>query len=99
MKEETHCSFHHNPNGYNVCVSILCLSQKKQSSRFVPHRPSVCLLMGLKPSHNIQELPTFVCYELCDIRPEFPLACVCVSVMCLSQQKGGMCDVFFSCSI
>ena len=72
----------------NNQVSLFCLFlKKKQSSGFVPHRPSVCLLMGLKPSHIIQELLAFVCCELCDIKPGFPFPCVCVSVLCLSQKK------------
>ena len=41
-----------------------CLSQRIDQEWVLPaHCPSVCLPMGLKPSHSIQELPTFTCYE------------------------------------
>lgn len=51
-----------------VCVCVKSMSfSKKQSSGFVPHRSSMCLSISLKPLHSIQELPNFVCCELCSV--------------------------------
>ena len=51
------------------------------------HIAYLCPYTSLKPLHNIQELPAFVCCELCDIKPWFPLPSVCVFSPSLSLKK------------
>ena len=59
---------------------------------------SVCLPMSLKPSHSIQELPTFVCCELFDIKLGFPLPYVCVkSIVFLKKSSKWVCPTSPKC--